>query len=245
MYCPIRSGRQATFCFECVTSHGEASVAREFKCPVCCSPLPDAGAKCANPLCRRPVSERQFGRVFAAATMSGAVAAMIHMLKPRNAAAPPKTHYATVLGGYLAGWAEHQRSEIGTHDLVLPVPAHPDRVTDLGIDITGTLVGVIERSLGDMLGKCLIDAGPVISKTHRVEARSRGNSWQERQDAVRDAYQLEPLARETVSGASVLVVDDVLTTGTNLGAVAGQLLRAGAKCVDGLVVARVIYEGRQ
>jgi predicted amidophosphoribosyltransferase len=211
------------------------------RCPVCCHPESVAGDPCSNPLCSGYADERRFGRALAATTLSGDIGMMVHLLKPRDPDKAPKRHYASVLGGFLAGWAMTHPDDLAGYDLVMPMPAHPDRVTEIGVDIPAVLVRCLQRTLGQM--EYVLKADEIATKSHRVEARSHGNSWQERREAVKDAYQVSPGSEARLAGASVLVVDDVFTTGLNLDALAGELLAAGASDVDGLVVARAIHDG--
>ena len=55
---------------------------------------------------------------------------------------------------------------------------------------------------------------------------------------VRDAFAVEPLRRAELSGARVVLVDDVMTSGASLFAAATALRQAGARHVTGMVLAR-------
>ncbi|MEJ2759894.1 MAG: phosphoribosyltransferase family protein, partial [Anaerolineales bacterium] len=72
---------------------------------------------------------------------------------------------------------------------------------------------------------------------HRVRdtASQVGLSIERRRENMVDAFAVQG---KTLAGKTVLLVDDVLTTGATLDAAAKALKQAGAKKVTGLVVAR-------
>jgi predicted amidophosphoribosyltransferase len=57
---------------------------------------------------------------------------------------------------------------------------------------------------------------------------------------VRGAFAVKDSRRPAVAGRRVLLVDDVLTTGATATACTRALLKAGAKAVDVLTLARVV-----
>ena len=57
---------------------------------------------------------------------------------------------------------------------------------------------------------------------------------------VAAAFQVPDSLREGVKDKRVVLIDDVMTTGATLGACAKALLAAGARQVDGLVLARTV-----
>lgn len=212
-------------------------------CPVCCHPLDSPWDKCENPLCSTHEDDRVFGKVMAAATRTGAIGKMISYLKPKDRQTPPKTHYAPVLGGFLGGWALcHEDQLVGQYDLVVAMPAIPERVEEIGVNITETLVAYLRRSLGSGKLNFATSADQIATKQHRVEARTTGNSWQRRRTGVKGVYQVTPGSEDRLANASVLIVDDVFVSGWNLNEMAEQLLAAGASQVDGLVVARQVFD---
>ena len=60
---------------------------------------------------------------------------------------------------------------------------------------------------------------------------------------MRGAFDINPRYAEGLRGARVILIDDVLTTGSTLKACARRLKRAGAARVEALVLARVVPEG--
>lgn len=239
--CSVRTGTAPSFCYTCLTSQAEVSSPAQYVCPTCSHPLASDWDDCENPLCSGLAGDRRFGRVIAATTLTGDIGKMVYMIKPVDGRAP-KPHYARVLDGFLAGWAERNRDELGTYDVVMPMPALSERVQEIGVNIPATLVRALALTLPELAGQFYLDAAPIVTKMHRVEARTHGNKWQERREAVKDAYQLTDGCEALVSGASVLIVDDVFVTGWNLNELAGQLVEAGASQVDALVVARSLYD---
>ena len=61
---------------------------------------------------------------------------------------------------------------------------------------------------------------------------------QERFDAVRDAFAIDPLLKGQIAFKRIVLVDDVMTSGASLNAAAAVLKAAGAAHVTGLVFAR-------
>ena len=60
---------------------------------------------------------------------------------------------------------------------------------------------------------------------------------------VAGAFEVRAGKAALISGAHVILVDDVLTTGATLSACARALKKAGARRVDALVLARVVRGG--
>ena len=144
----------------------------------------------------------------------------VHSLKYKGwkAAAP-------VLGGLLAGYLEHHK--LPGHVLV-PVPLHNRRLRSRGYNQSHLLAKeagkLLELPVRDDLLKRANDSPP------QVEARTR----EQRRANVAEIF----VSTADVKGMSVLLVDDVATTGSTLFACAAALKEAGAASVWGLVLAR-------
>jgi len=80
---------------------------------------------------------------------------------------------------------------------------------------------------------------PQILQRIRATRQQVGLKAKERQANVRGAFHVPAEQKINVTGKSVLLIDDVLTTGATLNAASRALQRAGAKSVDCLTFARV------
>jgi ComF family protein len=115
-------------------------------------------------------------------------------------------------------------------DLVIPVPLGRKRLRERGYN----QVALIARPLAMALG--------VVYDQHAVarvrDTRSQvGLPRRERHDNVRDAFRAQPTR---VPGRSILLVDDVATTGSTFSSCAGALCASGARDVFALTVARAL-----
>lgn len=114
--------------------------------------------------------------------------------------------------------------------LVVPIPLHPRRLRHRGFNQSAVLARHLARSLHTEL------ALTAVTRTQDTPSQV-GLGSREREANVVHAFGVRP-AR--VSGRTVLVVDDVWTSGATARAVAAALRDAGATAVDVLTIARVL-----
>jgi competence protein ComFC len=114
-------------------------------------------------------------------------------------------------------------------DMLIPIPLGRQRMKERGYNQAEMIAKPLARALDiEFAPKALM---------RRKETRSQvGLSKQERQKNVLGAFQ----AGAGVSGKTILVLDDVSTTGSTLSSSAEALLSAGAKDVYALTVARAL-----
>lgn len=124
-------------------------------------------------------------------------------------------------------------------DLLVPVPASPDRVRERGYDQAFLLARVVGHELD-------LPVAELLERTHATAAQFDLDRA-ERATNVRDAFRLREAAHPEPSDASdvdllagrwAVLVDDVVTTGSTLAACATVLLDAGAQAVSALTLAR-------
>ncbi len=123
--------------------------------------------------------------------------------------------------------ADARAARRGRVDLVAPVSLHPRRRRARGFDQSALLAETVARRLG-----LEWNAGAVI----RLRATRPQSLLRRRQRLA--AMEGVFAAGASVRGRTVLLVDDVLTTGTTMSAAAAACKRAGAKKVYGLTFAR-------
>jgi ComF family protein len=115
-------------------------------------------------------------------------------------------------------------------DLLVPVPASPDRVRERGYDQAALIAAEAARALR-------------MQVLHALE-RTRSTTAQfdldrlERTTNLAGAFLVPALARPHVAGRWIVLVDDVVTTGATLAACAAALLEQGAAAVSAIAGAR-------
>jgi len=182
-------------------------------CPQCALPSP-AGAVCGNCLDRPP----HYDRTLALWRYEFPCDRLVQALKYRARLA---------LSGFFArSLASRPLPEV---DLIVPMPLHPKRLAERGFNQALE----IARGLARRLGRPIEPRGVLRVKDTPPQTRL---PYEERAKNVRGAF----LCKLDLSGASVAVVDDVMTTGATLNELARALKRAGAARVENFVIARTV-----
>ena len=115
-------------------------------------------------------------------------------------------------------------------DIVVPIPLHPVRLLSRGFN-----------QASDLAKHLPLPALRALWRAHRTPSQS-GSSGAQRRRNVRNAFIVSPLMSRTVReqrlrGKTVVLVDDVRTTGATLNACATALLDAGVREVRALTAA--------
>lgn len=130
-----------------------------------------------------------------------------------------------VLGGYLADYLETLNDPLP--DAIVPVPLHPSRLRHRGYNQSLEIARFVAKRLHRPLN--LNDTQrirPTAPQTELPRAARRKN--------VRGAFK----AGDVFAGQRIAIVDDVMTSGHTVNALAESLLRSGAMEVRVWVVAR-------
>ena len=140
----------------------------------------------------------------------------------------------TDLAPWMAAWMQRAGQELlANADVIIPVPLHPVRYLRRRFDQSAELSRHISKVSG-------VPFDPSILLRTRRTRQQVGLGVNERQDNVRGAFAVADEMRIRIAGKSVLLVDDVYTTGATVKAATKVLKKAGAASVDVLVFARVV-----
>lgn len=165
---------------------------------------------------RNPVRVRAFGRY------DGRLRDAVHALKYRGRLA-----LADPLGRALAQLLA-QDARAATADALVPVPLHPRREAQRGFNQAEELARAVGRYLQRPTRRVLVRVRDTPSQTELDEDERRRN--------VRGAFAV----RESVRGLRLVLVDDVVTTGSTLAECAAVLRAAGAAEVLGVALAMAL-----
>ncbi len=117
--------------------------------------------------------------------------------------------------------------------LLVPVPLHRWRIWKRGYNQAALIASALSRRTG-------LPAELDLLTRVRATPPLKGLGRRERAMAVRGAFKVQRRARDRLAGRSVLLVDDVYTSGATAAACARALRRGGAASVDVLCWARVV-----
>lgn len=127
-------------------------------------------------------------------------------------------------------------------DVLLPIPLHSSRLAQRGYNQSALLARALRAHVMGMgaVGTGTHQPRLLMQGLQRVRATDQQSHLgrAQRLRNLREAMQVHPRHATTLVGARVLLVDDVLTTGTTLQAAAVVLRDAGCQQVQAVVLAR-------
>ena len=188
-------------------------------CPVCGHTVELEGG-CRNCLSRRPA----FVRARALGAYEGVLQTAIYHFKYRD-----RPQLAGPLGRSLASFARDHAAQLNDlkFDALQPVPMHSTRRRLRGYNQSERLARVVGTELGLPLCDALMRSRPTRPQVGLArEARCRN---------LAGAFTVR--RPEEVSGKTLLLIDDVATTGSSLHECAAALKAAGASAVYALTLA--------
>ncbi|MBC8531848.1 ComF family protein [Gehongia tenuis] len=143
-----------------------------------------------------------------------------------------KLWIADILAGYMA---DRVRELDGKADVIVPVPLHSSRLRQRGFNQALKLA----EGLGRELSIPVVDG---LVRLRKTKTQTKLNHL-EREANVRGAFKVKD--EISFDGMTVMLVDDVVTTGSTLKACGEEILKAGADEVIWVTAARTSEEKKE
>jgi competence protein ComFC len=219
LYPPQCGGCGKPYTRWCQNCQSQVQLLQEFVCEICGKKLATPGT---CPDCR--ANPPPYTALRSWAVYGGPVRKAILSLKYKG---------DITLGEILSRPLIELVEELGWNlDVLTPVPIGLARKKRRGYNQASILA--LPLALG-----CAVNYQPrALVKVHNTPSQV-GLTAAQRKENVRQAFQARP---QFVRGKNVLVVDEVTTSGATMHACAEALLRAGARQVYGLTLARAVLE---
>ena len=209
----------------CAVCHREGSLL----CEECEPSLPKLDQPYCS-VCARPgqhgvcsycaVERRGFDGIRAPYLFEGAVREMVHDFKYRGVRAAAPT-----LGGLLV---RHLRASSMPADVVVPVPLHGSSERERGYNQSDLMARVVAADADLPFGR------RALRRLRKTAPQISMAGYEQRRRNIEGAFECV----QDLEGERVLLIDDVVTTGSTMSACAEALKAAGARSVWGLVLAR-------
>ena len=154
---------------------------------------------------------------------SGPLRSSIHALKYEK-----DQRQAEVLGALLANRIKVSQ---WTFDMIIPVPSDINRLKERGYNQAERIAHFLSVHLEN---QTVIEA---LHKLHHTESQV-GKTAIERKENTKDAFAVVPQFQDIIVNKSILLIDDVCTTGSTLQVCTAALRDAGVKAVYVATVSR-------
>ncbi|MBI2447643.1 MAG: ComF family protein, partial [Candidatus Omnitrophica bacterium] len=187
----------------------------------CGKSIPELKVVCAE--CQKG-SNYHFTRSWATCHYDGVLRECIHTLKYRG-----KVHLARPLGQLMADFAKDHLNEISM-DMIIPVPLHSSKKREREFN----QAELLSRGVSKALHLPIVTNN--LKRIRPTQPQSNLDSKEERLANIRDAFKLTSPPKLT--GKSILLIDDLFTSGSTVNECSRTLLDGGAQEVVVLALAR-------
>lgn len=219
--CGILVERHRGVCWQCWASL--RLIERPF-CEVLGLPFAhDHGAGAVSP--QAIADPPPFDRLRSVAAHDGVARFLVHGLKYRD-----RTDLAPMMAAWMLRASD---GHVAACDFVLPVPLHPFRLWGRRFNQAAELSRALAR---------LSDKPHLADGLSRIRATRRqvGLGASQRAENLRGAFAVPDHSAANIAGRSLVLVDDVYTTGATVSAAAKALRKAGAREITVLTFATVL-----
>ena len=196
-------------------------------CLKCGTPLHSLANYCLT--CKN--NKRYFTMARAPLVYKDKVAGAIKRFKYEN-----KKYMARYFATFMAEEFERNKNEIGKIDFLVPVPLHEDKEKERGFNQSALLA----EEFSKIIEIPVLKGNLVRVKNTKTQTEL---SYKERQENLEKAFKV--LNWREVKGKRIILIDDVLTTGSTLNHCAHALLKSGAAAVYALTAATTDSEREQ
>jgi ComF family protein len=193
-------------------------------CSVCGTPF--VSGEIRNHPCGSCLTKRKyFTMARALGTYEGSLQESIHQWKYQG-----KTTLTPFFGRWMVEGL-YRYWDPNLFDLLIPVPLHKERLRERGFNQALLLVKELSRRTGIPYRKRILQkVRPTIPQVNLSSV--------EREKGVKGSFHL--VGKEELEGKSILLVDDVYTTGATVNECSKVLLAGGAERVDVLTLAHAL-----
>ena len=228
--CAYRRSGPQSICFVCAAEHTEPSPAAQ--CSLCGQGLTRSGEQCQNVICGLDLDDRWYGHVRAITPDSGAMNRVIRSYKYSEQKA-----WGHILARVLLGYLDEHAEQFEKYSVIIPMPTFVGRGAHRS---WGHIDLIIEHAITeDSYGWPFRREPALVVKTAETETMTKKQWATRRAIATKQLrHALEVPDYSAVADQTILVIDDVFTTGHDMLEIARALRLAGAAAVDGLVLAR-------
>ncbi len=208
------------FCENC---QAKIRLQDEYVCPICEKVITPDGQTCLS--CKKKYSLN--GLVIASSYTQSSIAKAVHLFKYRFI---QDLHVS--LGDLLVKVL--RKTELPLPDLILPVPLHKRRLRWRGFNQSALLAEQISTKL--LPGIILSTNNTTLIRNRYTSPQMKIKKYSERQKNISGSFSVSPDVN--IKNKTILLVDDITTTGSTIFECARVLKLAGAKEVFAIVIAR-------
>ncbi|MDX2082533.1 MAG: ComF family protein [Rickettsiales bacterium] len=226
LYCQKIISAEGLFCSECWQ---KLQFITTPKCAICCNPFKTESAKnnnnliCAKCLQKKP----SYDKAIVIFCYNQIIKKIIGDFKYRD-----KTYIAKKLSKF---FSQKIISEIGAADFIIPIPLHKKKLSfrkfNQSLLLCQTLATIFPKTklYPDFLLR-------IKNTTAQVKLKKRP-----REKNLNNAFILNPNYRDIIKGKNIILVDDVITTGTTIEACSKVLKKSQAQSVTILAIAKTVF----